>query len=109
MNKVTFPLKLQMNRAEVANLQAALSVLGSTIAEAENTHQRYGASTRAAAKRPQPREYRRAPAYKLTMTTPLRGCDTTRRDRRPATQAIVSVSPAALLGAGVTTTGREQT
>ena len=50
MNKVTFPLKLQIKGPEVANLQEALGFLGFTIAESEATNQRYGASTRAAVK-----------------------------------------------------------
>ena len=48
MNKITFPLTLQMKRPEVANLHEALVFLGSTIADTEKTNQRYGASTRAA-------------------------------------------------------------
>ena len=48
MNKITFPLTLQMKRPEVAHLHEALAFLGLTIAAAEKTNQRYGATTRAA-------------------------------------------------------------
>ena len=48
MNKVTFPLKPQMKRPEVAHLHAALAFLGFTIAKSDKTNKRYGASTRKA-------------------------------------------------------------
>ena len=48
MKLVTFPLKFQMKRVEVADLHQALSALGFTIAGTERKNQRYGASTRAA-------------------------------------------------------------
>lgn len=48
MKPIIFPLKLQMKRPEVGDLQQALILLGSQIAEAELANQRYGASTRAA-------------------------------------------------------------
>ena len=48
MNKVTFPLKLQMKRPEVADLQDALVHLGFSIRDSEKASQRFGASTRAA-------------------------------------------------------------
>jgi hypothetical protein len=48
MKPVTYPLKLQMKRAEVGDLQQALSFLGLIIAEEEKTNQRFGVSTRAA-------------------------------------------------------------
>ena len=48
MNRIAFPLKLQMKSPEVAHLHEALVFLGLTITEAETTNQRYGATTRAA-------------------------------------------------------------
>src|SRR6186713_3049418 len=48
MTTITFPLKLQMKRPEVAHLHEALAFLGFTIADAEKTAQRFGASTRTA-------------------------------------------------------------
>jgi len=48
MKPITFPLKLQVKRPEVGDLQQALILLGSQIAEAEIANQRFGASTRAA-------------------------------------------------------------
>ena len=44
MSPVTFPLKLQMKRAEVAPLHEALSFLGFTFADDEKTNQRFGAT-----------------------------------------------------------------
>lgn len=51
MKPVIFPLKLQMNRAEVGDLHQALSALGFTIAAAEKKNQRFGPSTRAAVRK----------------------------------------------------------
>lgn len=51
MKPVTFPLKLQMKRAEVGDLHQALSALGFTIAGPEKKNQRFGASTRAAVRK----------------------------------------------------------
>ena len=48
MNRITFPLKLQMKRPEVAHLQAGLAFLGFSIAKSDKTNQRFGASTRKA-------------------------------------------------------------
>lgn len=50
MKPVTFPLKLQMKRAEVGSLHEALSFLGFSIADEEKSNQRFGATTRAAAR-----------------------------------------------------------
>ncbi len=48
MKPVTFPLRLQMKRAEVGDLHQALAILGLTIAGTETNNQRFGVSTRAA-------------------------------------------------------------
>lgn len=48
MNKITFPLELQVEGPDVADLQAALALLGFAIAELEKTNQRFGPSTQAA-------------------------------------------------------------
>ena len=48
MNKISFPLGLQSKGSEVADLQAALALLGFTTAKAEKTNQRFGPSTQAA-------------------------------------------------------------
>jgi hypothetical protein len=48
MNKITFPLRLQIKGPEVADLQAALALLGSSIAKAEKTNQHFGPTTQAA-------------------------------------------------------------
>jgi len=48
MNKITFPLKLQMKRPEVGDLQRALVFLGLEVSTAETDNQRFGASTRVA-------------------------------------------------------------
>ena len=48
MKRIIFPLKQPMQGPDVGNLQAALTLLGLTIADAEKTAQRYGASTRQA-------------------------------------------------------------
>jgi hypothetical protein len=45
---VIYPLKLQLKRVEVGDLQQALSFLGLTIAGEEKKNQRFGATTRAA-------------------------------------------------------------
>ncbi|MGB4069894.1 MAG: neuraminidase-like domain-containing protein [Nitrospira sp.] len=50
MQPVNFPLKLQMKRPEVGDLHQALSTLGFAIAAAEKKNQRFGVSTRAAAR-----------------------------------------------------------
>ena len=46
MKPVTFPLKLQMKRAEVGDLHQALSALGFSIAGTGKKNQRFGISTR---------------------------------------------------------------
>lgn len=46
MNRITYPLKPQMKRPTVGDLQAALQLLGYTINEAERSAGRYGAATR---------------------------------------------------------------
>ena len=51
MKPVTLPLKLRMNRAEVGDLHQALVFLGLSIVDEEKSNQRFGASTRAAARR----------------------------------------------------------
>ncbi len=48
MNKIIFPIKLQMQRPSVADLHEALALLGFTINDSEKTEHRFGASTRAA-------------------------------------------------------------
>ena len=48
MQRIVFPLKPPMQGPIVANLQAALTLLGATIAPAEKTAQHYGASTQQA-------------------------------------------------------------
>ena len=48
MKQIIFPLKPRMQGPDVGNLQTALSLLKLTIADAEKTAQRYGASTRQA-------------------------------------------------------------
>ena len=48
MKPIIFPLKPQMQGANLAGLHEALTLLGLTIADAEKTAQRYGASTRQA-------------------------------------------------------------
>jgi hypothetical protein len=48
MKRIVFPLKPQMKGTGVADLLAALALLGFKIADAETTAQRYGASTRKA-------------------------------------------------------------
>jgi hypothetical protein len=49
MKPLTYPLKLQMNCAEVGD--QALVFLGLTTVDEEKSNQRFGASTRAAARR----------------------------------------------------------
>lgn len=51
MKRIIFPLKLRMRGPDVGNLQAALTLLGLPIADAEKTAQRYGASTRQAVRK----------------------------------------------------------
>ena len=48
MKQIIFPLKSPMQGTDVGNLQAALTLFGLTIADAEKTAQRYGASTKKA-------------------------------------------------------------
>lgn len=48
MNKITFPLKLQMKGPKVADLHVALQTLGYVIADAEKSTSRFGATTRQA-------------------------------------------------------------
>jgi peptidoglycan hydrolase-like protein with peptidoglycan-binding domain len=48
MNRIIFPLKLQMKSPEVRDLQRVLSGLGHEIAESEEAEQRFGAATRKA-------------------------------------------------------------
>jgi len=48
MNKIIFPLKLQMKRPEVGNLHEALARIGYQIEAAEKANQHFGASTRQA-------------------------------------------------------------
>jgi hypothetical protein len=44
MDKITFPLKLQMKRPEVGNLYEALVLTGYQIETSEKANQRFGAS-----------------------------------------------------------------
>ncbi|MBL0351166.1 MAG: peptidoglycan-binding protein [Dechloromonas sp.] len=48
MNKITFPLNLQVQGPEVADLHEALALLGFAIAKSEQTKQRFGPTTQAA-------------------------------------------------------------
>ncbi|MEI6268261.1 MAG: neuraminidase-like domain-containing protein [Methylococcaceae bacterium] len=48
MNKITFPLKLQMKGSKVGDLHAALQSLGYLLADAEKSAKRFGATTRQA-------------------------------------------------------------
>ncbi len=48
MNKITFPLKLQMKGTKVGDLHAALQSLGYLFADAEKSAKRFGATTRQA-------------------------------------------------------------
>ena len=48
MNKIVFPLKLQMKHAEVGDLHQALTALGFEIAAKERKEQRFGVATRRA-------------------------------------------------------------
>ncbi len=51
MNKINFPRKLQMKRAEVGNLHRALTLIGFEVAAAEKDSQRFGTSTREAVRK----------------------------------------------------------
>jgi hypothetical protein len=48
MNKISFPLKLQMKGTKVGDLHTALQLLGYVIADAEKSAKRFGATTRQA-------------------------------------------------------------
>ena len=48
MNKISFPLKLQMKGTKVGDLHTALQLLGYEIADAEKSAKRFGATTRLA-------------------------------------------------------------